>query len=63
MLTVKQVAIFETGGPVPVAELCWPSSHTPALEACLEEGGWALDGLAGGRRVVGGGNRNPIKPT
>lgn len=38
-----------------MAELCWPSSHTTTLEACLEEGRRPLDGLAGGRRAIGQG--------
>lgn len=44
-----------------MAELCWPSSHTTTLEACLEEGRRPLDGLAGGRRAIRQGA--PNKPT
>lgn len=44
-----------------MAELRRPSSHATALEACLEEGRRALDGLAGCGRAIGQGRRNPTK--
>lgn len=44
-----------------MAELRRPSSHATALEACLEEGRRALDGLAGCRRAIGEVGRNPTK--
>ena len=49
------MAVCETGGPLPLAELHWRSSHTKTLEAHLETGRWTRDGLAGRRRAIGQG--------